>query len=109
MAQTFQCEVGGRTLLLETGKLATQANGAVTVRYGDAVLLVTACATPEPREGRDFLPMTIDYEERMYAAGKIPGSFFRREGRPSQDGTLAMRLTDRSLRPLFPKGFRNEV
>ena len=109
MVQTFQHEVGGKNLILETGRLAEQASGSVTVRYGDTVLLITACATLDPRPGADFLPLTVDYEERLYAAGKIPGSFFRREGRPSQDGTLAMRLTDRSLRPLFPKGFYNEI
>jgi len=101
--------VGGRALIIETGKLAVQASGAVTVRYGDTIVLVTACASSEPREGVDFLPLTVDYEERHYAAGKIPGSFFRREGRPSQDAILADRLTDRPIRPLFPKGWRNDV
>ena len=81
----------------------------MTVRYGDSLLLVTACAAPKAREGLDFFPLTIDYEERLYAAGKIPGSFFRREGRPTEAATLAARLTDRPLRPLFPKGFRNET
>lgn len=109
MPQIFQCMVGDRALILETGKLATQANGAVTVRYGDTMALVTACASSKPREGIDFLPLTVDYEERHYAAGKIPGSFFRREGRPSQDAILADRLTDRPLRPLFPKGLRNDI
>jgi polyribonucleotide nucleotidyltransferase len=94
---------------METGKLAGQADGAVLVRYGDTVVLVTACATEQPREGIDFFPLTIDYEERLYAAGKIPGSFFRREGRPTTEAVLAARLTDRPLRPLFPKGFRNDV
>ncbi|MBF8266957.1 MAG: polyribonucleotide nucleotidyltransferase [Dehalococcoidia bacterium] len=109
MSYAVSMEVAGRTLTIETGKLANQANGSVTVRYGDTLLLVTACVAPTAREGVDFLPLTIDYEERLYAAGKIPGSFFRREGRPSQEGTLAARLTDRPLRPLFPKGFRNEI
>jgi len=109
MSQVFQCMVGGRALIIETGKLAVQASGAVTVRYGDTIVLVTACASSEPREGVDFLPLTVDYEERHYAAGKIPGSFFRREGRPSQDAILADRLTDRPIRPLFPKGWRNDV
>ena len=109
MPQIFQCMVGDRTLIIEVGKLATQANGAVTVRYEDTIVLVTACVSSEPREGVDFLPLTVDYEERHYAAGKIPGSFIRREGRPSQDAILADRLTDRTLRPLFPKGFRNDV
>ena len=109
MSQVFQCMVGGRALIIETGKLAVQASGAVTVRYGDTMVLVTACASSEPREGVDFLPLTVDYEERHYAAGKIPGSFFRREGRPSQDAILADRLTDRPIRPLFPKGWRNDI
>ncbi len=109
MSQVFQCMVGGRALIIETGKLAVQASGAVTVRYGDTIVLVTACASSEPREGVDFLPLTVDYEERHYAAGKIPGSFFRREGRPSQDAILADRLTDRPIRPLFPKGWRNDI
>jgi polyribonucleotide nucleotidyltransferase len=109
MPQSFQTEIGGRTLIIETGELAGQANGAVTVRYGDTVVLVTACMSAEPREGVDFVPLTVDYEERLYAAGKIPGGFFKREGRPSQDAVLTSRLTDRPLRPLFPYGFRNEV
>jgi len=105
----FECEVGGRTLTIETGKLAGQASGAVTVRYGDTVVLVTTCISDQPREGIDFLPLTVDYEERLYAAGKIPGGFIRREGRPSEEATLASRLTDRPLRPLLPKGWRNEI
>jgi len=104
----YRRTVSGRDLIIQTGWLAGQANGAVTVRYGDTVVLVTACMG-QVREGGDFLPLTVDYEERLYAAGKIPGSFFRREGRPSQEAILAARLTDRSIRPLFPKGFRNEV
>ena len=102
--QSFQCEIGGRNLIIDTGKLARQAGAAVTVRYGDTVVLVTACTRDKPREGIDFLPLTIDYEERLYAAGKIPGGFIRREGRPSQEAILASRLTDRPLRPLLPKG-----
>ena len=108
-SQSFECEVGGRSLIIDTGKLAGQASGAVTVRYGDTVVLVTVCLSNEPREGVDFLPLTIDYEERLYAAGKIPGGFIRREGRPSQEATLASRLTDRPLRPLLPKGWRNDI
>ncbi len=107
--QLFEREVGGRKLSIETGNLAGQASGAVTVRYGDSVVLVTACTSEEPREGIDFLPLTIDYEERLYAAGKIPGGFIRREGRPSQEATLASRLTDRPLRPLLPKGWRRDI
>ena len=107
--KSFQCDVGGRSLIIETGKLAGQASGAVTIRYGDAVVLVTVSVSEEPREGTDFLPLTIDYEERLYAAGKIPGGFIRREGRPSQEATLACRLVDRPLRPLLPKEWRRDV
>jgi polyribonucleotide nucleotidyltransferase len=107
--QSFQCEVGGRTLIIQTGKLATQATSSVTVTYGETVVLVTLCIAPAPREGTDFLPLTIEYEERLYAAGKIPGGFIRREGRPSQEATLASRLTDRPLRPLLPKTWRREI
>ena len=109
MPETFEQLVGGRPLIIDTGKLANQADGSVTLRYGDTVVLVTACVSPEPRENADFLPLTVDYEERHYAAGKIPGSFIRRESRPSLDAILADRLCDRSLRPLFPKGFHNET
>jgi len=109
MQHIFDCVVGDKTLTIETGRLAGQADGAVTVRYGDTLILVTACVSSEPREGADFLPLTVDYEERHYAAGKIPGSYFRREARPSQNAILADRLTDRSLRPLFPKGFCNDI
>ena len=102
-------QIAGRELTIETGKLANQAGGAVTIRYGDTMVLVTACVSPTARDGVDFLPLTIDYEERLYAAGKIPGSFFKREGRSTDTGTLAARLSDRPLRPLFPKGFHHEV
>ncbi len=106
---TFKCEVGGRDLIIETGRLAAQASGAVTVSYGDTVILVTVCVAEKPREGVDFLPLTVDYEERLYAAGKIPGGFIRREGRPSQEATLTSRMTDRPLRPLLPKTWRREL
>lgn len=109
MLHVAESMVGGRKLSIETGELAEQAHGAVIVRYGDTVLLVTACVTKEPREGVDFFPLSVDYEERLYAAGKIPGGFLRREGRASQQAILSGRLTDRPLRPLFPKGFLNEV
>lgn len=109
MTYAFRSEIEGRNLIIETGRFAEQANGAVTVQYGETVVLVTACASSEPREGIDFLPLTVDYEERLYAAGKIPGSFFRREGRPSQEAVLTSRLTDRPLRPLFPKNLRHEI
>ena len=107
-ASNFQRVIGQSTLSLETGRLAQQANGAVVVRYGDSMVLATA-TMDKPREGIDFFPLTIDFEERLYARGKIPGNFFRREGRPTTDAILADRLTDRPLRPLFPKGFKNEV
>ena len=108
-SQSFECMVGGRSLIIETGKLAGQAEAAVTIRYGDTVVLVTVCVNPEPREGVDFLPLTIDYEERLYAAGKIPGGFIRREGRPSENAILACRLTDRPIRPLLPKKWRKDI
>lgn len=104
-----EVEVGGKALIMETGQLAGLADGAVTVRYGDTMLLATAVASQAPREGVDFFPLTVDYEEKLYAAGKIPGGFIKREGRPSEHAILSCRLTDRPLRPLFPKGFRNDV
>lgn len=105
----FSTEVAGRTLTVETGKLAQQANGEVLIRYGDTVILATATASKKPREGVDFLPLTVDYEERLYAVGKIPGGFIKREGKPSEKAILSARVIDRPLRPLFPKGFRNDV
>jgi len=107
--QSFSCDIGGRNLVIETGKLAEQATAAATVHYGDTIVLVTLCVSDEPREGTDFLPLTIDYEERLYAVGKIPGGWIRREGRPSQEATLACRLTDRPIRPLLPKAWRKEI
>jgi polyribonucleotide nucleotidyltransferase len=107
--QSFQCDIGGRNLIIETGKLAVQAGAAVTVTYGETVVLVTLCFNREAREGVDFLPLTIDYEERLYAAGKIPGGFIRREGRPSEAAILACRQTDRPIRPLLPKNWRSEI
>ncbi|MPZ49164.1 MAG: polyribonucleotide nucleotidyltransferase [Dehalococcoidia bacterium] len=109
MSHIYDVEVGGKQLIIETGRLATQANGSITVAIGETVVLVTAVANPGPREDIDFFPLTIDFEERLYAVGKIPGAFMRREGRPSTDAVLAGRMTDRALRPLFPKGFRNDV
>src|SRR5438309_2622982 len=102
-------EVGGKTVTFETGKLAKQADGAVVVRSGETMVLATAQGRTEPREGADFFPLTIDVEERMYAAGKIPGGFFKREGRPTERAILTARMIDRPIRPLWPKGFRNEV
>ena len=104
-----QLEIGGRTLTLETGRVAGQASGAVIVRMGDTMVLVTAVMSQAPREGIDFFPLTCDYEEKLYAAGKIPGGFIRREGRPSEQAVLTSRLIDRPTRPLFPKEFRNDV
>jgi polyribonucleotide nucleotidyltransferase len=101
--------VAGRQLVIEVGQVAKQANGAAVVRYGDTVVLVTATASKEPREGIDFFPLTVDYEEKQYAAGKIPGGFIKREGRATELATLSARLIDRPIRPLFPDGFRNDV
>ena len=106
---SVSAEIAGRTLTIETGRFAEQADGAVTVRYGDTLLLATVVGAKTAREGIDFFPLTVDYEERMYAAGKIPGSFFKREGKPTETAILTSRLTDRPLRPLFPEGYRNEV
>ena len=106
--RTFSCEIEGETFEVSTGLLAQNAAAACTIRYGDTMVLVTVC-DDEAREGIDFFPLTIDFEERMYAIGKIPGSFFRREGRPGNEATLAARMTDRPIRPLFPKGFRREI
>jgi polyribonucleotide nucleotidyltransferase len=106
---TKNVEVAGRRLSIETGRVAEQANGAVILRQGDTVVLSTAVMAKEPREGIDWFPLTCDYEEKLYAAGKIPGAFMRREGRPSETAILASRLTDRPLRPLFPDGFRLDV
>jgi polyribonucleotide nucleotidyltransferase len=109
MVSLVQRPVAGRNLSLETGRLAQQANGSVLVRYGDTVVLVTVCAASETVGGMDFVPLTVDYEEKLYAAGKIPGSFIRREGRPSEDATLVARLVDRCLRPLLSKRFGRET
>lgn len=107
--KAYTIDVAGRSLTIETGELAKQANAAVLVSYGETVVLVTATATPEPRYDLDFLPLRVDFEERQYAAGRIPGSFFRREGRPSERAILCCRLIDRPIRPLFPKGFRHDT
>ncbi len=105
----MKMKFGREELVLETGKIAKQANGSVTVQYGGTVVLVTACMSKEPKEGRDFFPLTVEYQEKTYAAGRIPGGFFKREGRPSESEILTSRLIDRPIRPLFPKGFLNEV
>src|SRR5580658_926775 len=100
---------GGRQLILETGKMARQADGAVLARYGDTIVLCTAVGVRSTRPGQDFFPLTVNYQEKAFAAGKIPGGFFKREGRPSEKEVLVSRLIDRPIRPLFPEGFRNEV
>ena len=107
--RTFKTAVGGRLLEFELGKICEQANGQVMVKYGESVVSVTVCASKEPREDIDFFPLSCDYEEKMYASGKIPGGFIRREGRPSEKAILSSRLMDRPLRPLFPKGYHNDV
>jgi len=107
--QSFTTTIGNKTLTFETGKLAGQAGGSVTVRLGDTMVFAAATMSSEVRTNQDFFPLTVDYEERMYAGGRIPGSFFRREGRPTEEAILTARLTDRPLRPLFPKDLRNDV
>lgn len=104
-----ECQLGNKVLRMETGKVAKQAGGSVVVTLGETVVLVTACASPTAREGVDFFPLTVDYEERMYAAGKIPGGWIKREGRPPERAILVSRVIDRPCRPLFPEGFRNDV
>ncbi|HHY14008.1 MAG TPA: polyribonucleotide nucleotidyltransferase [Thermoanaerobacterales bacterium] len=105
----FKYNLAGRDLIVKTGRLAQQANGSVLISYGDTTVLITATASKEPREDVDFFPLTVDYEERLYAVGKIPGGFIKREGRPSEKAILSARLIDRPIRPLFPDGFRNDV
>src|SRR5438105_840468 len=109
MIHRQEAVIGGRVMSIETNQMTKQANRAVLVRYGDTVILTTAIDSDEPREGIDFFPLTVDVEERMYAAGKIPGGFIKREGRASEHTILAYHLADRPLRPLFPKGYRNDV
>ena len=107
--RVFETTYAGRPLVVETGKLAQLANGSCLVRYGETVVLVTATASAKPRDGIDFFPLSVDFEERLYAVGRIPGSFMRREGRPSEKAILASRQIDRPMRPLFPKDLRNDV
>jgi len=109
IVKQYTASIGGKSVVFETGKLAAQAGGSVTVRLDDSVIFAAATMGTQPREGQDFFPLTVEYEERMYAGGRIPGSFFRREGRPSQEAILVSRLTDRPLRPLFDQSMRNEV
>ncbi len=109
MSHKVEMELGGRTLIIESGKLAKQANGAVTLQYGDSMVISAACAMPEPKLGFDFFPLTVEYREKAYSAGKIPGGFFKREARPSEKEILSARLIDRPIRPLFPDDFRGET
>src|SRR3954463_8250309 len=106
--QRREIRVGSRTISIETGRLAKQADGSVVVRMGDTMVLVTACHSSNPREGIDFLPLTVDYREYTYASGRIPGGFFKREGKATEKETLTSRVIDRPIRPLFPSGWRYE-
>ena len=109
MEKQFSMELAGRTLTVEIGKVAAQANGAALMRYGDTVVLSTATASEKPREGIDFFPLSVEFEEKMYAVGKIPGGFNKREGKASEHAVLTSRVIDRPMRPLFPKDYRNDV
>ncbi len=109
MFKTYSMLLAGRPLTIETGKMALLANGAVLVRYGDTVVISTATASKEPRDGIDFFPLSVDYEEKLYSVGKIPGGFIKREGKPSEKAILTSRVIDRPIRPLFPKDLRNDV
>src|ERR1043165_2260019 len=109
MSLTVEVDLGGKLVSIETGKMAKQANGSVVVRSGDSVVLVTACMAENPKAAAAFFPLTVDYREYTYAAGKIPGGFIKREGRPSEKEVLTSRLIDRPIRPLFPEGFLNET
>src|SRR5947209_8338197 len=109
MSHTVEIDLHGSKVSIETGKVAKQANGSVVVRSGDSVVLVTACSAEKPKPGASFFPLTVDYREYTYAAGKIPGGFIKREGRPSEKEVLTSRLIDRPIRPLFPEGFLNET
>ena len=107
--RVFSTTLAGRKLTVETGKIAQLANGSALVRYGDTAILATATASKSPRDGIDFLPLSVDFEERLYAVGKIPGSFMKREGKPSEKAILTSRVIDRPIRPLFPSDLRNDV
>src|SRR4029079_4299090 len=109
MSEKVNAPVGEKQIIIETGKLAKQADGAVTVRLGETIVLVAAVAATKAKEGQDFFPLTVDYREKAAAAGKFPGGYFKREGRPTEKEILTCRLTDRPIRPLFPKGLLNEV
>ncbi|MBQ3391296.1 MAG: polyribonucleotide nucleotidyltransferase, partial [Clostridia bacterium] len=107
--KTFKTILAGRPFAVEVGKMAGLANGSCLIRYGDTVVLCTATMSEKPRDGIDFFPLSVDFEEKLYAVGKIPGSFLKREGRPSEKAVLASRVIDRPMRPLFPKDMRNDV
>ena len=109
MKKVFNFEVAGRPLSVEVGQLAQLANGSALVRYGETVVLTTATASKEPREGIDFFPLSVDYEEKLYSVGKIPGGFIKREGKPTEKAVLVSRVIDRQMRPRFPKDLRNDV
>ena len=109
MKNTFKTTIAGREFVVETGEIAQLASGAALVKYGDTTVLATATASEKPRDGIDFFPLSVDYEEKMYAVGKIPGGFLKREGKPSEKAVLTSRVIDRPIRPLFPKDYRNDV
>ncbi|MDD3243934.1 MAG: polyribonucleotide nucleotidyltransferase, partial [Eubacteriales bacterium] len=109
MYRSFEMDLAGRKLVVETGKYAGQANGSCLIRCGDTAVLVTATAAKEPRPGIDFFPLSVEFEAKMYSVGKIPGGYLKREGRPPEKYILTSRLIDRPIRPLFPKGYRNDV
>src|ERR1700741_5417049 len=109
MVHTFEVDLNGRKITLETGKMAKQAHGSVVVRAGDSVVLATACANEEPKPGASFFPLTVDYREYTYSAGRFPGGFIKREGRPTEKEILTSRLIDRPIRPLFPEGYTHET
>ena len=109
MFKKFEMELAGRTLRVDVGRVAAQANGAALMHYGETVVLSTATASEKPREGIDFFPLSVEYEEKLYAVGKIPGGFNKREGKASENAILTSRVIDRPMRPLFPKDYRNDV
>ena len=109
MYRKFETELAGRKLTVETGRVAELANGDAIIHYGDTVVMVNVTASAKPREGVDFFPLAVDYEEKLYAVGKIPGGYLKREGRPSEKAILNSRVVDRPMRPLFPKDMRNDV
>ena len=109
MYKSFSIEIGGKTLTVDVGRVAAQANGAALMHYGDTTVLSTATASEKPREGIDFFPLSVEFEEKMYAVGKIPGGFNKREGKASENSVLTSRVIDRPMRPLFPKDYRNDV